>query len=223
MKMMVNEGTQVTTSAKTATYLINIKKLIKDHNIESDNVVQMRTNSNISKTSDMPPLPYYYPDGDADMTLVFESRFESGNLLTAAKVSDSEYDMFLQNDINTNGHTQWYFFRVSNTRKGAKVKFNMNNLSKSDSLYNDGMRILVFSVKTKKERDLGWHRAGTDISYFQNNFKKENLRFTRYYYTFTFTHTFEYDEDQVYFSHCFPYTYSDLQDDLTRIEKDSYT
>jgi hypothetical protein len=65
MKMMVNEGTQVTTSAKTATYLINIKKLIKDHNIESDNVVQMRTNSNISKTSDMPPLPYYYPDGVA--------------------------------------------------------------------------------------------------------------------------------------------------------------
>lgn len=193
--MMVNEGTQVTTSAKTATYLINIKKLIKDHNIESDNVVQMRTNSNISKTSDMPPLPYYYPDGDTDMTLVFESRFESGNLLTAAKVSDTEYDMFLQNDINTNGHTQWYFYRVSNTRKGAKVKFNMNNLSKSDSLYNDGMRILVFSVKTKKERDLGWHRAGTDISYFQNNFKKENLRFTRYYYTFTFTHTFEYDED----------------------------
>lgn len=85
----------MTTSAKTATYLINIKKLIKDHNIESDNVVQMRTNSNISKTSDMPPLPYYYPDGDSDQTLVFESRFESGNLLTAAKVSDTEYDMFL--------------------------------------------------------------------------------------------------------------------------------
>ena len=63
------------------------------------------------------------------------------------KVSDNEYDMFLQNDINTNGHTQWYFFRVSNTKKGQKVKFNFNNLSKSDSLYNDGMRILAFSQK----------------------------------------------------------------------------
>ena len=31
------------------------------------------------------------------------------------KVSDNEYDMVLQNDINTNGHTQWFFFRVGNT------------------------------------------------------------------------------------------------------------
>lgn len=63
MNSLLNSTTQVTTSAKTATYLINIKKLIKDHNIESDNVVQMRTNANI-KNNDMPPLPYYYPDGE---------------------------------------------------------------------------------------------------------------------------------------------------------------
>jgi hypothetical protein len=67
----------------------------------------MRTNSNIKNALDAPPppLPYYYPTGDQDQTLVFESRFESGNLLASIKVSDHEYDMFLQNDINTNGHT----------------------------------------------------------------------------------------------------------------------
>ena len=43
------------------------------------------------------------------------------------------------------------------------------------------------------------------------------------YYTFTFTHTFQHDDDQQFFSHCFPYTYSDLQEDLTRIEKDNTT
>ena len=64
---------------------------------------------------------------------------------------------------------------------------------------------------------------GSDISYFQNTYKRENLRFTRYYYTFTFTHVFDSDQDSVYFAHCFPYTYSDLADDLSRIEKDSYT
>jgi hypothetical protein len=148
----------------------------------------MRTNTNVSKQNDAPPLPFYYPEGDHDQTLVFESRFESGNLLASIKISDNEYDMFLQNDINTNGHTQWYFFRVSNTRRHAKVKFNILNLSKSDSLYNDGMKILAFSVRAKKEKNLGWHRIGSDISYFQNNYKKENMRFTRYYYTFTFTH-----------------------------------
>lgn len=32
-----------------------------------------------------------------------------------------------------------------------KVKFNMVNLSKSDSLYNEGMKILAFSVNAKKD------------------------------------------------------------------------
>jgi cytosolic carboxypeptidase protein 2/3 len=80
-----------------------------------------------------------------DNTLIFESRFESGNLLAAIKVTDNEYDLILQNDINTNGHTQWYFFRVGNTKVGQKIKFNILNLAKNDSLYNYGMKILCFS------------------------------------------------------------------------------
>ena len=51
------------------------------------------------------PSQYYKPTGPDDNTLIFESRFESGNLLAAIKVSDNEYDLVLQNDINTNGHT----------------------------------------------------------------------------------------------------------------------
>ena len=45
-----------------------------------------------------------------DVTLLFESKFESGNLYLAQKVSDSEYNLLMQNDINTNGHTQWFYF-----------------------------------------------------------------------------------------------------------------
>ena len=45
-----------------------------------------------------------------DKTLLFESKFESGNLYLAQKVSDSEYNLLMQNDINTNGHTQWFYF-----------------------------------------------------------------------------------------------------------------
>lgn len=129
-------STQVSTSVKTATYLINIKKLIKDHNIDSDNICKLRTKSNVTKNSEGPPVNYYTPENEQDQTLIFESRFESGNLLAAIKVSDNEYDLILQNDINTNGHTQWYFFRVANTTAKLKVKFNMLNLAKPDSLYN---------------------------------------------------------------------------------------
>jgi hypothetical protein len=72
----------------------------------------------MGKTIQMPPQQFYQLTGPEDKTLVFESRFESGNLLTAIKVSDEEYDLVLQNDINTNGNTQWYFFRCTNTHAG---------------------------------------------------------------------------------------------------------
>lgn len=37
----------------------------------------------------------------ADKTLVFESRFESGNLRKAMKVGTFEYDLYLKNDYGT--------------------------------------------------------------------------------------------------------------------------
>jgi len=52
------------------------------------------------------PLPYYIPKTISDKTLIFESRFESGNLLLAVKVSDNEYKLMLQNDSLTKGNTQ---------------------------------------------------------------------------------------------------------------------
>jgi hypothetical protein len=97
-----------------------------------------------------PPQQFYKPSGPEDKTLIFESRFESGNLLAAIKVSEKEYDLVLQNDINTNGNTQWYFFRVTNTQQNSIVRFNILNLNKPDSLYNYGMRILCFSNETKE-------------------------------------------------------------------------
>ncbi len=87
--------------------MINIKKLIREHNIESDhNLFKLKTKSGVAKGSNQQDFTsYYIPETREDTTLVFESRFESGNLLAAMKVSDAEYDLVLQNDINTNGHT----------------------------------------------------------------------------------------------------------------------
>ena len=83
-----------------------MKKLIKEHNIESDhNFSKLRTKSSVQKNSEGPPMQYYQLENENDSTLIFESRFESGNLLAVIKVSDNEYDLILQNDINTNGHT----------------------------------------------------------------------------------------------------------------------
>jgi hypothetical protein len=48
--------------------------------------------------------------------LVFESRFESGNLARAIKITPTYYELYLRPDMYTNRHTQWFYFRVKNTR-----------------------------------------------------------------------------------------------------------
>jgi len=61
---------------------------------------------------------YYKLKDEDDDTLIFESRFESGNLKRVIQVDDYEYDLYLNPDISTGTFTQWYFFRIQNTRKG---------------------------------------------------------------------------------------------------------
>ncbi len=151
--------------------------------------------------------------------MLFESKFESGNLFIAQKVTDDEYNLLMQNDINTTGHTQWFFFRVQNTRKGTTVKFNIINYSKPDSLFNYGMKVTQYSEKKAAAESVGWHRGCDDIRYHSNYIRK-SFSSTKFHYTLTFSHTFEFDDDAVFFAYCYPYTYSDLMEDIMTIEQD---
>lgn len=162
--------------------------------------------------------PFYTPRDPQDPTLVFESRFESGNLELVARVSDTEYNLLLQNDINSKGHTQWFFFKVVNMRTGVRYKFNIVNFVKPDSLFNHGMQSLVYSIKGYKERGQGWQRGGADYLYYQNGLMRENSE--KRHYTLSFTYQFPYRDDEVYFAYSFPYTYSQLVSYLDRIEGD---
>ncbi|EFJ49798.1 hypothetical protein VOLCADRAFT_59220 [Volvox carteri f. nagariensis] len=161
---------------------------------------------------------WYTPRGQSDDTLVFESRYESGNLRRAIQVYPYEYDLILRPDINTRGHTQWFFFSIANTRAGCRYKFNIINLLKEDSLYNDGMQPLVHSAKAQAGRGLGWHRAGTRICYYANTIRRG--RSGKTYFTLTFTLTTQYDNDLVHVAHCYPYTYTDLQRYIRSLEVD---
>jgi len=83
-------------------------------------------------------IPYYksLTPEESKTNLEFDSVFESGNLAIAVKVSNTEYNCLLQNDINTNGHTQWFYFKVKgNFKKKTTVKINLINMYKSKSLY----------------------------------------------------------------------------------------
>ena len=107
--------------------------------------------------------PFYQIQSEDDYTCVFESRFECGNLRRAIQVYEFEYDLILKPDYNTRGHTQWYYFRISNIRTGKLYRFNIINLMKPDSLYNHGMCPLMYSETEAKKYGKGWQRHGNDV------------------------------------------------------------
>lgn len=54
------------------------------------------------------------------------------------------------------------FFYISQHR------ISIVNLVKSGSLYNEGMKPLMYSTIDAKETQVGWKRCGENISYFKN-------------------------------------------------------
>ena len=61
----------------------------------------------------------FIPNND-EIPVRFESRFENGNLKKAVKVSDTEYNLILNFDYNTDGHTQWYYFKIFSKLKAGR-------------------------------------------------------------------------------------------------------
>ncbi|XP_067902003.1 cytosolic carboxypeptidase 2 isoform X4 [Heterodontus francisci] len=149
-------------------------------------------------------------------TLIFESRFESGNLQKAVRVGIYEYELTLRTDLYTDKHTQWYYFRVQNTRPEVTYRFTIVNLMKSNSLYNQGLKPLLYSEREAQLRQVGWYRVGKDIRYYKNNLDQEG----RSLYSLTWTCQFPHRNDTCYFAHSYPYTYSDLQRYLATIASD---
>ncbi|XP_048341891.1 cytosolic carboxypeptidase 2 isoform X2 [Sphaerodactylus townsendi] len=144
--------------------------------------------------------------GPEDTKLLFESRFESGNLQKAVRVGMYEYELTLQTDLYTSKHTQWFYFQVQNTRNDVAYRFTIVNLMKSKSLYSMGMKPLLYSQKDAECNGIGWRREGSDIKYYKYNTKDGQTL-----YCLTWTVCFPHNHDTCYFAHFYPYTYSDLQ------------
>ena len=119
----------------------------------------------------------------------------------------------MQNDVNSKGYTQWFYFRVANTTAGNTVKFTVMNFTKSDSMFNYGLKIAVYSEKRAQQEEIAWTRECDNILYYPNGIKKVQVLSKQYY-------TFMYDQDFVYFAYSVPYSYSDLRRDINEIEND---
>ncbi|XP_052234973.1 uncharacterized protein LOC127847242 isoform X4 [Dreissena polymorpha] len=174
-----------------------------------------------SERSSRDHFPSPVPEGCCP-NLLFESRFESGNLRQARRVGQFEYELVLKTDLYTNRHTQWYYFRVQNAVPGITYRFRIVNLLKRDSLYNYGMRPLLYSEMDAKNKGVGWIRTGHHISYSRNVLHLHCPLLMRGipFYELEFQMDFPNEGDTYYLAHCYPYTFTDLKDDLENILND---
>ncbi|XP_075785025.1 cytosolic carboxypeptidase 2 isoform X3 [Pelodiscus sinensis] len=154
-------------------------------------------------------------EGPEDITLLFESRFESGNLQKAVRVGPYEYELTLRTDLYTSKHTQWFYFQVRNTRSDVTYRFSIVNLMKPKSLYSMGMKPLLYSERDAQEHGVGWRREGSNIRYFRCSSEEGQAL-----YCLTWTARFPHDHDTCYFAHFYPYTFSDLQRYLLALTSD---
>ena len=211
-------------SSKLLQKLVYLKtKFTKDNTIDIQNIVNVNklninqlnnSNDDSNNNSSNDIKPYYTLQGENDQTLLFESRFESGNLLCAFKIDDNNYQLYLQNDTNTTGYIQWFFFRITNIHKNKKVNFTLINMLRKTSLYNNGLHIMCYSVKKAKKENIGWHRAGSNVMYYPNNLFVYTKERRRNLYSLRFDYEFKYDNDEIYFANCIPYLYSDIMKEL---------
>ena len=213
----------------------NIENNVEDNNNKNDNNINNNNKIGSTKNSNNKLLKnissiglnrpktvfgnklksFYSLKNKNDNTLIFESRFESGNLLCAFRTEDeNSYQLYLQNDTNTTGYIQWFFFRVTNTKKGRKVNFNIINMLRKKCIYSHGLKIMTYSTVAAMKENLGWHRAGTNIMYYPNNLYyyssnnnsnsgNNNTGPRRNLHSLSFDYEFKYDNDIVYFAAIF--------------------
>lgn len=175
---------------------------------------------------------------------------KSGNLLRAVQRGENEYDLFLRADLHTTGYMQWFYFAVTNTHPPAlvelyeskkaraisRVTFNIVNLTKPDSLFNQGMKPILYSYYDADMLGIGWSRTASDIQYKSNQYPRQlgetegqvgvtalggtagqGANGMGTYYTLSFTIDFHNPKDVYLIAHTYPYTYSDHKSHIARL------
>jgi len=182
-------------------------------NIKSENFFT-NLNGNIDKKS----RKEFFESQKQAISVEFESRFESGNLRMGLQVTEYEYDLILKNDINSGKTSNWFFFRVNlkNLKKinfsenPQLLKFNIINCLKIDTLFSKGLKVLYYIERLKK-----WYRNTKNNYYYSNSLVIEEKKL--HSLTFSIELNRDFDEETLYFSYCYPYTFSYLQNYLASI------
>lgn len=138
----------------------------------------------------------------------FSGDFECGNLGQVYQTGNREYEIHLLPDPNEMQSIQWFFFKVENIDPG-EYTFTVVGFYRQCNLHWKGSKAAVYSENAARN-GIGWQRIGENLNYF----KWRSGRSPEWAFQFSFTVT---ERDTMYFAHAYPYTYTDLQNYLTKL------
>ena len=142
--------------------------------------------------------------------VIFSSQFDSGNLVSVEKTADNSYDLFIGADCQgmdcQTASRIWFHFYVK-TEEGKKLTLTLRNLNARGRMYREGFKPFFKNGENGK-----WKRIPGEIIFG----KSDTLKGC---WEISFTHTFSYDT--VYFSFCYPWSYTENQRYLDGVERNA--
>lgn len=139
----------------------------------------------------------------------FSGDFECGNLGQVFLLAPHEYEIHLLPDPNDTQTTQWFFFKVENLDPGDYT-FTIVGFYRQCNLHWKGSKAAVYSENAARN-GIGWQRLGENLNYF----KFKSGKFSEWALQFSFSVT---ERDDMYFAHAYPYTYTDLNNYLNKLQ-----
>lgn len=80
-------------------------------------------------------LDYEWEEIDDGKKLEFSADFESGNLQSARRVGEYDYEFILSPDTGTSGNSQWFYFSLTGMLPKETYTFKVINMEKSRTLF----------------------------------------------------------------------------------------
>ena len=156
--------------------------------------------------------------------MTISSNFDAGNMRKCEQVDGDigdtchepitatvpkRYEIWISCDglpYRTSGMRTWFYFYVDSAPNGQKLTFVIKNMNRQAQLYNKGLRPVYRTIPSEK----GWARVPGSTSWCKGQYGLE----------VKFDHVFHTKPGQkVYFAFTYPYSYHDIQEKLTKIEK----
>ena len=113
-----------------------LEKILQSDKSNNENFFDEKNGIFIDKKYDihlMKNLTYIpEPRNNKEAKIIFDSKFESGNLRMAIKLNsdiDNEYDLIIRKDYNCEKNYSWFFFSIESDRE-TDIKFNILNFIK---------------------------------------------------------------------------------------------